>query len=323
MRDSRLKHPEPGSYPGFIRRRRVRRWIVVVLLGVVLLRTGGDSWRDPPDRRVRPPAEVRFEARPLRLPDAKAGDVRLTGLWSLHAQDPRFGGLSSLALDGHRLIAISDSGVIVRMPRPGQASIASLAELPGGPGQPQWKANRDSESLLRDPAGRGWWVGFEQQHGLWLFDAGFSRPLAHRDFPVRSFWGNWGAEGVVAAGQDLLALVESGPQLVRLAANGSIRRAALKGQGRPADAVRLADGRVLVIARAITPRGIRSSLAWLERSADGYRMRSWARLPLGQLDNVEGVAAEVLPGGATRLWLVTDNDFSSSRKTLLMTVVLR
>jgi hypothetical protein len=64
-------------------------------------------------------------------------------------------------------------------------------------------------------------------------------------------------------------------------------------------------------------------VAWLERSADGYRMRSWARLPLGQLDNVEGVAAEVLPGGATRLWLVTDNDFSSSRKTLLMTVVLR
>jgi hypothetical protein len=42
------------------------------------------------------------------------------------------------------------------------------------------------------------------------------------------------------------------------------------------------------------------------------------RLALGPTDNVEGLTAEPLAGGRTRLWLMTDNDFSSQRRTLLI-----
>ena len=39
-------------------------------------------------------------------------------------------------------------------------------------------------------------------------------------------------------------------------------------------------------------------------------------------DNAEGIAAEPLVGGASRLWIVTDNDFAGYRRTLLLAVDL-
>jgi hypothetical protein len=40
-------------------------------------------------------------------------------------------------------------------------------------------------------------------------------------------------------------------------------------------------------------------------------------LALGRFMNVEAVAAQPLPGGATRLWLVTDDNFQKPMTTAM------
>ena len=72
--------------------------------------------------------------------------------------------------------------------------------------------------------------------------------------------------------------------------------------------------------REIGLLGLTNKLAWLERSRRGYRLRNFATLRLGPLDNVEGLAVEPGAGGRTILWAVTDND--GWRRTLLIRLEL-
>ena len=46
-------------------------------------------------------------------------------------------------------------------------------------------------------------------------------------------------------------------------------------------------------------------------------------IPVGRLDNVEGLSAELMPDGSTRLWMVTDNNLQQRRPTLLIAVDLK
>ena len=92
--------------------------------------------------------------------------------------------------------------------------------------------------------------------------------------------------------------------------------------GAIADAVRLPDGRELLLVREVGVRGIVNRLAWLQRERGADRAENFATLPLGPLDNAEGVAAQAMPGGGTRLWIVTDNDQSRWRSTKLLTMVV-
>ena len=86
--------------------------------------------------------------------------------------------------------------------------------------------------------------------------------------------------------------------------------------------MRLADGRVMVLLRSVRPWGLRNELAELRREPDGYHLRVLGQLPLGPLDNAEAIAGEAKPGGGVRLWIMTDDDFSKRRPTLLMAVDL-
>ena len=58
--------------------------------------------------------------------------------WHLTADDARFGGLSALAVQDGELIALTDSGVVVRFVPPALGSRANMAfalhDLPDGPG---------------------------------------------------------------------------------------------------------------------------------------------------------------------------------------------
>ena len=45
-------------------------------------------------------------------------------------------------------------------------------------------------------------------------------------------------------------------------------------------------------------------------------------LDLGPLDNMEGIAAERLPDGGTRLWIVSDDNFRPWMRTLLVALDL-
>ena len=113
-----------------------------------------------PDRSQRPPVVETLTYEPVSLPAATA-PLRLAGAWVLTLPDRRFGGLSALAIERGRLLAVSDLGAVVWFDPPAtRRPTAEVKDLRIGPGNFGKKWRRDAESLARDPYGRGWWVGY-------------------------------------------------------------------------------------------------------------------------------------------------------------------
>ena len=285
-------------------------------LAVAGLVVGAHWWLTGlPDRIPAPDArgEVRFE--PVQL--AKQGFAPLTvaGAWRVTSADPRMGGVSALAVDRGGLLALTDSGVTIRLPKPVAArGVAEFRDLPSGPGQSNQKSGRDSEALARDVAGRGWWVTFEHVHSAWLFDRDLRRVIRTVDLSAMGWRSNLGAEGAVSTGEALLLFPESGAEIVRVSDSRIVRTALANPSGNLSDASMLPDGRIVVIARTYSPAGFSSRLLLFDKGL----LRPLAKLALGRLDNAEAIAAEPLAGGGTRLWVMTDNDFRRRVPTLLI-----
>ena len=235
-------------------------------------------------------AAARFEAVAI---GPIAPPARIAGAWAVTADDSRFGGISGIALDQRKLLALSDGGMLMAIDRPGtKQPTVTIRALPAVPGPATRKIGRDSEALLRDPGGRGWWVAYEQIHSLWLYDRGFTGalkvvPVANADFTDNN--------GIEALADD----------------HGRVRWLA-ESTG-ASDAARLPDGTVMLLERRIGIGGMSSWLAW-----GGRRLA----LPLAWSDNPEALTAEPLRNGGTRLWIMTDNDLKPWRRTLLVAIDL-
>lgn len=268
-----------------------------------------------PDRIPAPDArgEVRFE--PVQLAQQGFAPLTVAGAWRVTSADPRMGGVSALAVDRGGLLALTDSGVTIRLPKPVAArGVAEFRDLPSGPGQSNQKSGRDSEALARDSAGRGWWVAFEHFHSAWLFDRDLRRVIRTVDLSAMGWRSNLGAEGAVSTEEALLLFPESGEEIVRVRDSRIARTALANPSGNLSDASMLPDGRIVVIARTYSPAGFSSRLLLFDKG----RLRPLAKLALGRLDNAEAIAAEPLAGGGTRLWVMTDNDFRRRVPTLLI-----
>ena len=273
-------------------------------------------WLDSqPDQWLLPPRAAALHFEPVRFDSAGFAPLKLAGAWRLTAADPRFGGVSALAIDKAGLIALTDAGAVIRFARPwGGAVPATIRDLPTGPGRPGFKRHRDAEALTRDPAGRGWWVAFENHHQLWLYDHNFSQALGHIDFGQGRWPHNQGIEAMVAEPGGLLVLPEAGTTVIRLR-GWQMRQSPLGNPlGRLSEAVKLTDGRILVLARNAGPTGFRNALVPL---LPGDRLGKPIPLGLGPFDNGEALAAEPIAGG-TRLWLMTDDNFQWPMRTLLV-----
>lgn len=248
-----------------------------------------------------------------------AGRLRLAGAWRLGSDDPRLGGISALAVDGGELLAITDAGSAIRFARPGAAiATARVTDVPGGPGDARFKKGRDSEALLRDSLGRGWWVAFENGHQLWLFDPTFSRPLQRIRLGERRWPSNFGIEAMASDGPSILLLPEAGGAVLKLEGSRLTSRRIAGAPIRTSDSTTSPDGSVLLLERRLTPTGIAVALARLERAGNGYRRTGRIPLRVGRLDNFEALAAEPRPGGGMRLWLMTDDNFQRPMRTLLV-----
>ena len=296
-----------------------RKIFVLQLLVLAMLVVGFEEWMDGlRDRTELGPKAAWIDLKPVSLPPT-AGPLRLAGAWKLTSEDPRFGGISAMAVHDRQLLAITDSGAILRFAMPaGTRVAATITELPDGPGDPRFKSSRDAESLVRDPAGRGWWVGFENRHSLWLFDSRFTRTLARIELGRERWHRNGGAEGLATAGPSILALPERGDAVLELRGGSMSALRIIGARGRIADAAPLPHGRLGVIQRHFSVAGFRNSLGSLERVSGGYRYTEVTRLPVSPLDNVEALAAEPLTGGATRLWMMTDDNMHAPLRTLLI-----
>ena len=91
--------------------------------------------RDLPDRRLRPQVTTTVRYKAVELPPV-AGPLRLAGAWRVEAGDRRFGGLSGLAIDRGRFVAVSDLGAAVRFDPPSAAApVARIVDLADGAGE--------------------------------------------------------------------------------------------------------------------------------------------------------------------------------------------
>jgi hypothetical protein len=272
-------------------------------------------------RAVGPAREAALRFEPAPFAASGFAPLRLVGAWRVEVDDPRFGGVSGLAMDGGALLALTDSGSVIRFPQPGRGGPALVRDLPTGPGLSQFKFNRDSEALARDPEGRGWWVTFEHWHQAWLYDRDFRRALSRVDFGRGRWPANRGLEAIVVDADGLLLFPEAGSEWLRLTGKALRSNRLVNAHGDIADAVRLPDGRLLLVTRRFGLDGIAKRLAVAEASNGSLGLRALASLGLGATDNVEAIAAEPRANG-TRLWLMTDNDFRARAPTYLVALDL-
>jgi len=292
----------------------VLRFAAAILLAAAIVNFA-ELYRYIPNRAELGPRDVPVRFHPVRFDGGDFGGLAVAGAWTLTAPDPRLGGLSAIAVDGGGLLALSDSGVVVRFPKPGKARpIARIDELPGGPGDARFKVNRDSESLARDDRGRGWWVGFENRNALWLFDSRFEQVLARGR--IGRGWPRTGFEAMMQSHGRMLLVPESGGKLLE-AWPGDSRWLPLPA-GPVSDAAQLPDGSLLVVERRLRIDGLHNRLVQVRRAGDRFVEVRSIPLGVGRFDNVEGVAVEPRGGGALRLWLITDDGHQWPQRTLLL-----
>lgn len=289
------------------------------LLVVVSLLAAHHMFDGLPNRRPLPPAATKIRFEPVELDSAGFLPLRLAGAWRVSSDDARVGAISGIAIDRGRLVAITDSGVAISVAQPpGPAAPAIVRDLPSGPGDARFKRNRDSEAIAADPAGRGWWLAFENRNSLWLYDAAFDRALARIAVPAAFLDWNLGIEGLAVSGPRLLALPESGGRALTLGQHGWAEVRFTFPARRISAAAALSDDSLLVIERRMTLLGFANSVVRLDRCSGGYCLAWRKRLPLGPLDNVEAIAVERLGSGGKRLWLATDDDMRRPMRTLVV-----
>jgi hypothetical protein len=274
-----------------------------------------------PDRHQLPGRTIALKFQPIALP-ATASPLRLAGAWAMTADDPRFGGLSALGVDGGRFIAVSDLGAVLRFDPPANARPqVAISDLLQGPGPAGRKTSRDAESLARDPRGRGWWVGYEQRHSLWLYDDDFRHARAAIAIRRPDWWRNRGIEALLPDGDGLLALAENGRQAIRIDGRG-IKAAQLESGWDIADAAVAPDGSAWVLLRTKGRKGIEQAIAPLIQSGANTRIGVTWPLPKAAFDNFEGVVVRPKPDGGWRFWLVTDDGHRFKARTLLVALDL-
>ena len=294
-------------------------------LGLILAIIPLFAWQVPEtsNRFPMPPRSVALHAEPLAMDAAGVTPLHLAGAWRLTAPDPRFGGISALAIDRGRFVALSDSGILYRFAIPGRSrQEVVISELPGGPGSPDLKENRDSESLARDPQGRGWWIGFETRNQIWLYDRSFGRALGHIDFGEERWPVNLGTEAMLADPGRLTLVPELAHEVVDVANGKAVSRPLRDVGSNISDMVRLPDGEMLILLRDLDLTGFHLALGVLVEHPDGWRVERRVPLHVGTFANLEAMTVERLPGGGVRLWLMTDDNFQPPLTTMLIALDL-
>lgn len=286
-----------------------------------------------------------LQAEAVEFSPPASPELQFAGGLDLHSKDSAFGGWSGLeAMPDGRLVAVSDAGswLEARVALDGQGRLVGLADarlapLVGLAGQPlPNKVEGDAEdvTLLRD--GR-FAVSFEQDHRIWIYDLaagpgkppkpGPAIPEANRLNP------NEGLEALAEYGRALLAGAEHSPEgkgtwWWRLSSSDPAKSvgplpAALSPSFSLVALDRLPaafDGDYVALERFYAPFfGGRCRIRRIsgEALAEG-RFEGPVVLELSGpgVDNFEGVAAVEGPQGA-RLYIISDDNFSGSQRTLL------
>ena len=285
---------------------------------------------------------IRIVAKPLPLNPSdpkqdRVGDFVFVGALQLTTPDTDLlGGLSDLKIGlGDALVSESDQGGLL------QANIvlgpdgklvgldhAKMSMLKGMDGRPlPDKTEADAEGVAVWPNG-DLMVSFEHDHRIWIYPAAGGPPHAVPR-PQISMPPNAGMEGLALApkeGADAYWVgIESGSIWLCYLAGACVQT---PGQFPPPFGYRLPalfemdDGDLVVEHHHWDPlTGNHLTIDVIDNPATNKTPNVKAELKLGPpltLDNIEGVAVVERPGGVHRFYLVSDDNFQTSQRTLLM-----
>ncbi len=297
------------------------------------------------------------EATPVPLkPDepalTTAGTLTYRGGVELTSPSRRFGGISGLWVDpssdsgGHRTVMITDQGYwIDALLRMDDGQVTGIEDARMGPmldtrGRSiAGKARGDAEALLRWDD--GFLVSFERDHRIWRYPAPDSRaPFEARPEPVPlpddfgDVPNNNGLESMARAGANLVILTEGAKDEaanIRGWVGGpdgtSFRPLTLQGRApfMPTDLAGLPGGGLVTVERFYSPvTGTMIQLRRIPGTAvepgavmDGPTLAAFDSTYT--IDNMEGLSAVPLDADKVRLFLISDDNFNTAQRTLLLT----
>lgn len=287
----------------------------------------------------------------------RLGGLRYLGGVALALEDERFGGWSALDIseDGERLLAVSDRGywMTASIAYDG-ASIAGLESLSILPildeaGEPLSGNRADSEGLA--PLGDGAYaLSFEREHRVWRYDLGadWSGVIDARPSPIDSpleteiLSNNAGMEGLAMVGDWLWSAQEhtrgdapvhffsrtplNAPEVTRTS-----YQVAMEPEFGVTELDSDGDGGLYILQR-FWARDVGNRIHILHLDAD--QIANAANLTELQpeliaaiepdtmtVDNFEGMTVEEIDG-ETRLFLISDDNFNDSQRTLLLSFAI-
>jgi hypothetical protein len=323
------------------------RW--PVLLGVLFL---GQCVRSSTTHDLTPvaTAAITIDAEPVPLyaedlTRSRLGALDYIGGWKLTSDNPAFGGLSSLDVEGNNSVtALSDAGGLVRfrIGKFGHISNAAIAAVPSGCGGGKEKTGRDTESLAHDRWSGHWWIGFEWRNVICRTNGDLG--IAERVYqpPEMADWSR-------TKGPETLLRLTGGRFLVIAEGSrhdGEVRPVIMFGGDptnakiprvmlgylpppgfSPTDATELPDGRILILNRSfaltslftacitiIDPKSIRGGAV-----LQGPVIARFASPAISE--NFEGIASGT-ENGRTVVWIISDDNFASWQRTLLLKFAL-
>jgi len=276
---------------------------------------------------------LEITAKPIELGPVDAAAKALTGLvyaggWELTSSEPNFGGLSGIeVLRSGNLLTVSDSGAFVwiSMEDGAPSGGGDIAYMRGDDGQPlSGKRDSDSEGLVFENGLA--LVSFERDHRVLAYDlegcGGAARGALVGKLPDElageRLAPNRGAEALsLSADGHLTFVYETGP-------GGALPTGRLYGNGDAVfgDLVDGPDGYAYVGRDEAGGQTAHLFRSYSPLSGNRNIIRfgtQEARLskPLA-VDNFEGIAIADLPGGGQRLYIISDDNFSKTQRTLLM-----
>ncbi len=307
-------------------------------LGMALVLGTGAAAAEPPppgwDKALAAAAPVAVTAEPVAITGGELDGLALGGAWVLRGDHRNFGGFSGLVVTGERLIAVSDKGwwfgaTLIEGDGALGLADARLAPMRDGEGDRYTKAGGDAEGLTR--LGPRLVVSFERDHRLmFLRETGrMGATIQPRSF--EQFRSNKGLEALASLPDGRMIVFaegadDGGVPVFLVDPAGGVTEARLPRAGRHSvtGADIGPDGRLYLVLREYSLLfGVSIRVMRYRLGADGLPLPASAETlaafeASSGIDNMEGISLDRGPDGETRLWLIADNNFRSSQRTLLV-----
>ncbi len=296
-----------------------------------------------------PNIEASVRGLPIAISERKLGPFTVEGIWALKSDNDRFGGYSALTILGDgRLLAGSDAGFLLTLPQPEVGKSLSvtadnLRQFVIGPMQD--KRDADLEALTRDPATGTIWGAYERHNALEKYDDALRQTARMRPEAMQDWSVNSGPEAMTRLSDGRFVIIAESNRAWGFGLFGEARehdallyptdpfdggepvRFTFRSPEhyRPVDMTMLDEHRALIVLRrfelAYPPRFFGALMI-----ADTREIKAGAvwegdllaviKSPLPN-ENFEGVAVEALADGTRIIWLISDDNFNRTQRTLL------